>query len=56
MTDTRTAPARTAATVVSTYQCYGAGPRRDACDSRPFDDFEPFARGYCGISPAAGPG
>jgi hypothetical protein len=39
MTDTRTAPVRTAATVVPTYQWYGAGPWRDASDSRLFDDF-----------------
>src|SRR5260370_39059243 len=45
MTDTRTAPVRTAVTVVSTYQWYGAGPWRDASDSRLFDDFEPFAGG-----------
>ena len=44
MTDTRTAPVRTAVTVVSTYQ-YGAGPWRDTSDSRLFDDFEPFAGG-----------
>jgi hypothetical protein len=37
MTDTRTAPVRTAATVVPTYQWYGAW--RDASDSRLFDDF-----------------
>jgi len=45
MTDTRTAPVRTAVTDVPTYQWYGAGQWRDASDSRLFDDFEPFAGG-----------
>jgi nicotinamidase-related amidase len=42
MTDTRTAPVRTAITDAPTYQWYVAGQWRDAPDSNLFDDFEPY--------------
>jgi nicotinamidase-related amidase len=45
MTDTRTAPVRTAITDAPTYQWYVAGQWRDAPDSNLFDDFEPYTGG-----------
>jgi acyl-CoA reductase-like NAD-dependent aldehyde dehydrogenase len=55
MTDTRTAPVRTAITDAPTYQWYVAGQWRDAPDSNLFDDFEPYTGNLYARVPNCGP-
>jgi acyl-CoA reductase-like NAD-dependent aldehyde dehydrogenase len=55
MTDTGTAPVRTAVTDAPTYQWYAAGQWRDARDSSRFDVFEPYTGRLYAHVPDCGP-
>ncbi len=54
MTDTETAPVRTAGTDMPTYQWYAGGQWRDALDLNLFDDFEPYTGNLFARVPGCG--